>query len=393
MQPQNPHFMKREASMAKKTAAPQQTRKPSNPATAPTLGKVKAGKRNIDIDVRFTIDFLTQLLKTPSPTGYTTQAQHFVRDTLASLKLDTRFNTKGGLIATWQGKSATRPRALTAHVDTLGAMVKEIDPANGRLRLSRLGGFAWNSVEGESCSVITANEKNYRGTILPRKASVHVHSGPEVEKTERSDQTMEVRLDAKVRSGLEVRQLGIDVGDFIAFDPRVEVTDTGFIRSRHLDDKASVACIVGVCKALLDAGLRPSQRTTILVSHFEEVGHGASTGIPADVKELLAVDMAAVGLGQNSDEFSVGICVKDSGGPYSLEMRQQLVQLCQSAEIPYKLDIYPYYGSDVGPVWRSGADVIAGLIGPGVDASHHYERTHVDSLVATMRLIIEFMLA
>ncbi len=379
--------------MAKKIAAPQQPRKPGSSPTAPVLAKVKAGKRNIDIDVRFIVDFLTQLLKTPSPTGYTTQAQHFVRETLTNLKLDTRFNTKGGLIATWQGRSATRPRALTAHVDTLGAMVKEIDPLNGRLHLSRLGGFAWNSVEGESCSVITANEIIYRGTILPHKASVHIHSGPEVERAERSDQTMEVRLDAKVRSGLEVRQLGIDVGDFIAFDPRVEVTDTGFIRSRHLDDKASVACIAGACAALLDAGLRPAQRTTILISHFEEVGHGASTGIPADVKEVLAVDMAAVGPGQNSDEFSVGICVKDSGGPYSLEMRQQLVQLCQSADIPYKLDIYPYYGSDVGPMWRSGADVIAGLIGPGVDASHHYERTHIDSLVATVRLIIEYMLA
>jgi putative aminopeptidase FrvX len=379
--------------MAKKVAAQPQPQKASNPFTAPTLVKIKAGKRNLEIDVPFTVDFLTRLLKTPSPTGYTTQAQHFVRDTLADLKLDTRFNTKGGLIATWQGKSTTRPRALTAHVDTLGAMVKEIDHSTGRLRLSRLGGFAWNSVEGESCSVITANETIYRGTILPHKASVHVHGGQEVEKTDRSDHTMEVRLDAKVRSGVEVRQLGIDVGDFVAFDPRVEVTDTGFIRSRHLDDKASVACIAGACKALLDAGLRPSQRTTLLISHFEEVGHGASTGIPTDVKEMLAVDMAAVGPGQNSDEFSVGICVKDSGGPYSLEMRQQLVQLCQNAEIPYKLDIYPFYGSDVGPVWRSGADVIAGLIGPGVDASHHYERTHIDSLVATIRLIIEFMLA
>jgi putative aminopeptidase FrvX len=378
--------------MAKKITAPLQPRKPASQPAAPAFVKVKAGKRNIDIDVRFTVDFLTQLLKTPSPTGYTTQAQYFVRETLANLKLDTRFNTKGGLIATWQGKAATRPRALTAHVDTLGAMVKEIDPMSGRLRLSRLGGFAWNSVEGETCSVITMSEKIYRGTILPRKASVHVHSGPEVEKSERNDQTMEVRLDAKVRSGLEVRQLGIDVGDFVAFDPRVEVTDTGFIRSRHLDDKASVACIAGACKALLDAGLRPSQRTTILISHFEEVGHGAATGIPADVKEVLAVDMAAVGPGQNSDEFSVGICVKDSGGPYSLEMKQQLVKLCQSAEIPFKLDIYPFYGSDVGPVWRSGADVIAGLIGPGVDASHHYERTHVESLIATVRLIIEYML-
>jgi putative aminopeptidase FrvX len=316
-----------------------------------------------------------------------------VRETLATLKLDTRFNTKGGLIATWQGKSNTRGRALTAHVDTLGAMVKEIDGATGRLRLSKIGGLTWHSVEGETCSIITNSRRVYRGTILPRKASVHVYSGPEVEKSERSDATMEVRLDAKVRSGVETRQLGIEVGDFVTFDPRTEVTDTGFIRSRHLDDKASVACIAAACKALLDAGLRPAQRTTILISHYEEVGHGASTGIPTDVKEVLAVDMAAVGPGQNSDEYSVGICVKDSGGPYSLEMKQLLMQLCQSAEIPYKLDIYPFYGSDVGPVWRSGADVVAGLIGPGVDASHHYERTHVDALIATVRLIIEYMLA
>jgi putative aminopeptidase FrvX len=381
--------------MAKKPVTPPKSAKPVKAAKATSAAQsvsVTAGKRTIIIDVRFMMDFLVQLLKTPSPTGYTEDALRLVRETLANLKLDTRFNTKGGLIATWQGKANTRGRALTAHVDTLGAMVKDIDNATGRLRLSKIGGLTWNSVEGETCTIMTNGRRAYRGTILPRKASVHVHGG-EVEKGERSDGTMEVRLDAKVRSGAETRQLGIEVGDFIAFDPRTEVTDTGFIRSRHLDDKASVACIVAACKALLDAGLRPTQRTTILISHFEEVGHGASTGIPADVKEVLAVDMAAVGLGQNSDEYSVGICVKDSGGPYSLEMKQLLMQLCQSADIPYKLDIYPYYGSDVGPVWRSGADVIAGLIGPGVDASHHYERTHLDSLIATVRLIIEFMLA
>jgi putative aminopeptidase FrvX len=378
--------------MAKKTVPPARPARAAAPA-APQFAPVKAGKRNINIDVRFMVDFLIQLLRTPSPTGYTANALHLVRETLAALKLDTRFNNKGGLIATWQGKSNARGRALTAHVDTLGAMVKEIDSAAGRLRLSRIGGLTWNSVEGETCSIITNSGRVYRGTILPRKASVHVHSGPEVEKSERNDAAMEVRLDAKVRSGLETRQLGIEIGDFVAFDPRTEVTETGFIRSRHLDDKASVACIVAACKALLDAGLRPAQRTTILISHFEEVGHGAATGIPADVKEVLAIDMAAVGPGQNSDEYSVGICVKDSGGPYSLEMKQLLMQLCQGADIPYKLDIYPYYGSDVGPIWRSGADVVAGLIGPGVDASHHYERTHVDSLVATVRLIIEFMLA
>lgn len=363
----------------------------AEPAT--TLAAVTVGPRKLTIDVPFMVDFLVSLLKTPSPTGYARPALQLTQQTLDSLKLETRFNTKGGLIATWQGRSQEQPRALTAHVDTLGAMVKEIERTTGRLRLSKLGGFAWNSVEGEGCSIITASGTVYRGTILPHKASVHIHGGLEVEKSERSDHNMEVRLDAKVRSGKDTRQLGIEVGDFVAFDPRVEVTETGFIRSRHLDDKASVACLVGACKALLDAGLRPAQRTTLLISHFEEVGHGASTGIPADVKELLAVDMAAVGPGQNSDEYSVGICVKDSGGPYSLEMKQQLVRLCQNAHIPYKLDIYPFYGSDVGPAWRSGADVLAGLIGPGVDASHHYERTHIDSLVATVQLLVEFMLA
>lgn len=379
--------------MAKKTVTPARPTRAAASAQTMQFAPVPAGRRNMTIDVRFMVDLLVQLLKTPSPTGYTTHALHLVRETLANLKLDTRFNTKGGLIATWQGKTNSRGRALTAHVDTLGAMVKEIDAASGRLRLSKIGGLSWNSVEGETCSIITHGGRVYRGAIMPHKASVHVHGMSEVEKGERSDTTMEVRLDAKVQSGAETRQLGIEVGDFVAFDARPEVTDTGFIRSRHLDDKASVACIVTACKALLDAGQRPAQRTTVLISHYEEVGHGAATGIPADVKEVLAIDMAAVGPGQNSDEYSVGICVKDSGGPYSPEMKQLLMQLCHNADIPFKLDIYPYYGSDVGPIWRSGADVIAGLIGPGVDASHHYERTHVESLIATVRLIIEFMLA
>ncbi|HSD84578.1 MAG TPA: hypothetical protein VLG46_12000, partial [Anaerolineae bacterium] len=229
--------------MAKKPMTPSKPVKAVAPHPAPQFSPVKAGKRNINIDVRFLVDFLVQLLKTPSPSGYTENALHLVRETLATLKLDTRFNTKGGLIATWQGKANTRGRALTAHVDTLGAMVKEIDNTTGRLRLSKIGGFAWNSVEGETCSLIANNGRVYRGAILPRKASVHIHGGAEVEKGDRSDAGMELRLDAKVHSGAEVRQLGIEVGDFVSFDPRVEVTN-GFIRSRHLDDKACVAAIV-----------------------------------------------------------------------------------------------------------------------------------------------------
>lgn len=383
--------------MAKKPASPKQQRRPARAvlsASSAKSGTRPASQgRSLNIDSRYMIDFLVNLLKIPSPTGHTEEAINYVRDRMGELRLDTRLNNKGALVASWKGKASNRPRAMTAHVDTLGAMVKEIDPGTGRLLLTRIGGVSWTSVETEGCTVITAGGEKIRGSIMPRRASVHIHGSEGVDGLKRNDENMWVRLDARTSSADETRDLGVEVGDFVTFDPRVEVTEAGFIRSRHLDDKAGVACIVGAVKALLDAGLQPSQRVTILISNYEEVGHGASTGIPDDVKELLTVDMAAVGEGQNSDEYSVGICVKDTGGPYHVEMRRKLVALAESASIPYKLDIYPYYGSDGEAAWRAGADMTVGLIGPGVEASHSYERTHRDSLVTTAQLIAQFMLS
>jgi putative aminopeptidase FrvX len=344
-----------------------------------------------NVDVADMTQFLLGLLNIYSPTGDTERAIAYVRKALDALGLETALNAKGALIATWPGQSVDRPRAITAHVDTLGAMVKEIKE-NGRLRLTQVGGYAWNTVEGEGCFVRTALGVVVRGTILPVKASIHVHD-KEVGELERKEENLEVRLDARTKNADETRALGIEVGDFVYLDPRAELTDTGFVRSRHLDDKASVACIYGAIKAMADAELAPTQRTTVLISNFEEVGHGASTGIPADCVELLAVDMAAVGQGQNSDEFSCGICVKDSGGPYHIDMRRKLVELAQNADIPYKLDVYPFYGSDGSAALRAGADLRVGLVGPGVDASHAYERTHQDSLLATARLIVEYLIA
>ena len=345
----------------------------------------------VKVDIDWTTEFLVGLLNTPSPTGDTARAIAYVRDALAAFPLKLALNRKGALIATWPGASTDCPRALTAHVDTLGAMVQEVKD-NGRLRLTQIGGYAWNSVEGEGCTVMTAEGNCCSGTILPTKASVHVH-GQEMRELERKGENMEVRLDARTQSADETRALGIEVGDFVALDPRVQATETGFVRSRHLDDKAGVAVIVGAIKALADAGLQPAQRTTFHISNYEEVGHGASTGIPADVQELLAVDMGAVGDGLQGDEFSVSICVKDSGGPYDLGFRRRLVALCEAADIPYCLDVYPYYGSDGEAAWHAGADLIVGLIGPGVDASHSYERTHQDSLAASVRLLVEYLLS
>jgi putative aminopeptidase FrvX len=202
---------------------------------------------------------------------------------------------------------------------------------------------------------------------------------------------MEVRLDARTTSEEETRDLGINVGDFVVFDTRTEVTE-GFVRSRFLDDKACAANLVAAIQSLAAAGLKPAQTTYFHFSNYEEVGHGASAGIPAEVHELVTVDMAAVGDGQESDEFHATLCVKDSGGPYHHGLGQKLRALADRHGIPYKVDIYPNYGSDGEAFWRAGGDVAVALIGPGVDASHNYERTHTEALEATTRWVMAYLL-
>jgi putative aminopeptidase FrvX len=342
------------------------------------------------IDTKYMINFLTGLLNTPSPTGFTEAAINFTEKALSSFAgLQFSRTRKGALVVKWEGQKNDHPRALTAHVDTLGAMVKEIK-SNGRLKLTKLGGYAWNTVEGEGCTIFTLDGKELRGSLLINKASTHVH-GSATGDTKRDDAAMEVRLDVKSNSAEDTAAFGIHVGDFVAFDPRVEVTN-GFIRSRHLDDKACVANIVTAVKAFSDAKLKPLQTTYLLISNYEEVGHGASAGIPAEVEELVAVDMAAVGEGQTSDEFFASICVKDSGGPYHHGLSTHLRKLADQYEIPYKVDIYPYYGSDGEAFWRAGGNVRVALIGPGVDASHNYERTHTDALIATTDWLLAYLM-
>ena len=343
-----------------------------------------------EIDTHFLVEFATGLLNTPSPTGMAEAGIEFTRRALADFSgLQLALTRKGALVAAWPGQRDDAPRALTAHVDTLGAMVKEIK-SNGRLKLTQLGGYAWNTVEGEGCTVFAADGQQHRGAILLSTASAHVHAG-KVNETRRDGDNMEVRLDLRTASREETEGFGIRVGDFVAFDPRVEVNN-GFLRSRHLDDKASVACLVAAVKAMHDAGLQPAQKTYLHISNYEEVGHGAAAGIPADAAELVSVDMAAVGDGQTSDEFHATLCVKDSGGPYHHGLSNRLRELAEANDIAYRVDIYPYYGSDGEAYWRAGGDVAVALIGPGVDASHNYERTHLDALVATTRWILAYLL-
>ena len=344
-----------------------------------------------EIDRSYILKILSDLLHIPSPTGFTDQAIGFIDDTLKSLGLRPSKTRKGGLVVHLEGNSEERPRALTAHVDTLGAVVKEIK-SNGRLRLSQVGGFAWNTVEGESCQIFTRSGKVYSGSLLIVKASSHIFA-KEVNELERNNANMEVRLDEITFTDEGTRQLGIEVGDIVAFDPRVFISENGFIRSRYLDDKSSVACILSVIKTFVDQDITPEQRTTFHFSIYEEEGHGAATGFPDDLHDLVAVDMAVVGEGQNSDEFHTTICAKDSRGPYHYRFTRELVDIAEASNIPYKMDTYPFYGSDGEAYWRAGGDVRVALIGPGVDASHNYERTHMDALVATTNLIFAYLMS
>ncbi|HEY4544227.1 MAG TPA: M42 family metallopeptidase [Tissierellaceae bacterium] len=343
----------------------------------------------MQLEVYYITEQLKNLLSIPSPTGNTEKAIDFLESEFKSLNLKTRRNNKGGLIATLPGEITEEEITLSAHVDTLGAMVKEIKP-NGRLKLTQIGGYAWSTIEGEYVNIETLDGDTYSGTVLTTKSSVHVH-GSETTTIERNQDNMEIRLDEKVESKGDVLDLGINVGDFIHIDPKIEFTESGFIKSRHLDDKAGVVSILAIAKYFVDNNISPKYTTNFYISNYEEVGHGASSNMPEKTVEFLAIDMAAPGEGQTSDEFSVTICAKDSSGPYDLNMRRKLTHLAKKEGLSYKVDIYPSYGSDASAALRAGNDIRAGLIGPGVDASHSYERTHIEAIQNTVRLAILYL--
>lgn len=336
-----------------------------------------------------TIDYITQLTAIPSPTGFTRHIMDWVQTEVEEMGYVATRTPKDGLLVTIKGANDDKHRLLTAHLDTLGAMVRAIKP-DGRLKIALVGGFTYNAIEGENCTIHVAKTgRQLSGTILLHQTSVHVYR--DAGKLERQQDNMEIRLDEKVKTAEETRALGIEVGDFISFDPRTVVTETGFIKSRHLDDKVSAAILLNLLKTYKAEQVELPYTTHVYFSSFEEVGHGANSSIPAKTVEYIAVDMGAMGDDQQTDEYTVSICVKDASGPYHYGLRQHLVALAEQEQIPYKLDIYPYYGSDASAAMSAGAEVRHGLLGAGIESSHAYERTHIDSVQATERLVDAYL--
>ncbi len=340
-------------------------------------------------DLTYTADVLLRLLNTPSPTGLTEEAVRLVEGELAQLNVAGERTKKGALRWTLPGPAGGKMIAFSAHLDTLGAMVKELKP-NGRLALTQLGGYDWATVEGEYAQVHLQGGGAIGGTVVNIKQSTHVH-GPELRDLRRDAANMELRLDAVTRSAADTRALGVEVGDFVSWDARAVLTESGYLKGRHLDDKAAVAIFLAVTRALQKQQAKLAHTAHFYLSTYEEVGHGAAHGIPEDTDELIAVDMAAIGSGQNSDEHHVTLCVKDSSGPYDHALGNRLRAVANRVGLELRTDIYPYYGSDASAAWRAGGDYPAALIGPGVDASHAYERTHLDALEATGKLMLAYL--
>ena len=332
-----------------------------------------------------TIDYLKKLTSIPSPTGFTREVADYLVEEVERLGYKAIRTNKGGVNVIVKGKDDSKHRVVTAHVDTLGAMVRAVK-ADGRLKMAKIGGYPWNMIEGENCLVhVASTGKTVSGTILIHQTSTHVYK--DAGTAERTEDNMEVRLDAKVRSEKETRNLGIDVGDFISFDPRTIITETGFIKSRFLDDKVSAAILLDLLRKYKAENIELPHTTHFMFSVFEEVGHGANSNLPKEAVEYLAVDMGAMGDDQQTDEYKVSICVKDARGPYNYEFRNHLVRLAKDKDIQYKLDIYPYYGSDASAAMRAGAEVKHALLGAGIESSHSYERTHIDSVEQTHRMV------
>ena len=333
----------------------------------------------------FAVEKTCELLAIDSPSGFTDGAIRYVKEEFEALGFSATVTEKGGVLIDLGGaESADGGLLLEAHADTLGGMVAELK-GNGRLRITNLGGMRAENAECENVRVYTRDGNVYEGTLQLNNPSVHVNG--EYADTKRSFNTTEIVLDEDVSSKNDLRCLGIEVGDIVAFEPRTRVTESGYIKSRFLDDKLSVGILLGFAKYVKDNEIVLPRRTYVHVTVYEEVGHGGAASVPAGVTEAISVDMGCVGDGLECTERQVSICAKDSHGPYNYNMVGRLIAAAKAEGADYAVDVYPFYGSDVEATLSAGYDIRHGLIGAGVYASHGYERSHKDGVRNTLLVL------
>ena len=338
--------------------------------------------------MEYVLSMLKKLMACHSPSGFTGPVAALAAAEFRSLGFPARLTKKGCVLAELGGEG--NPLALSAHIDTLGGMVAEIK-SNGRLRLTRIGGLQANNVEAENCVIHTRFGKTFSGTMQLNQPSAHTNE--KYAESKRDFEGMEVVIDEDTDSREATEALGIAVGDFVCFDPRTVITETGYLKSRFLDDKLSAAILFGIAREIKDGALKPRRKVYACLTVYEEVGHGCSAIVPEDVAELLCVDMGCVGEGLGCNERKVSICAKDSCGPYDYDMTTALIRIAKEQNLAYAVDVYPHYCSDADAALSAGRDLRHALIGPGVYASHGYERSHLEGVENTLALIRGYLTA
>ncbi len=337
------------------------------------------------LDTKYILELAKEILMIHSPSGFTKDVSARIELEADKYGLSYERTKKGNTIITLEGSSSYTV-GLAVHVDTLGAMIRSIS-ATGEIKFTTIGGPLWATLDGEYCTIQTRAGKNYTGTFLSTSPAVHVFK--DAKSKPRDPENMYVRIDEVVKTKKDVLDLGIGVGNFIFIDPKTTITDSGFVKSRFLDDKINVASIFGMIKYLKDNKIVPKYTLKFIISTYEEVGHGASF-IP-ELDEMIAVDMGCVGDDLTCTEFDVSICPKDSTGPYDYDLTNRLVKTAEDNKISHAVDIYPFYGSDVSAAIRGGNDFKGALCGPGVHASHGMERTHIKGIEATIELLLNYV--
>ena len=329
-----------------------------------------------------------QLLAIDSPSGFTDRAAKWVCAEFQQMGFNAALTTKGGVLVDLGGSDTRDGLLLEAHADTLGGMVSQIK-GTGCLKITNLGGMNANNAETENVRVYTRDGRVYEGTAQLHDPSIHVNGG--YNDVKRGWDNVEIVLDEDVKTAADTQALGIQVGDMVCFEPRTRRTATGYLKSRFLDDKLSVGILLGFAKYLKDNAITPARRVYAHITVYEEVGHGGSASVPEGVTEAISVDMGCVGDGLTCTERQVSICAKDSGGPYSYQVVGKLIEAAKKTNADYAVDVYPHYGSDVEATLRAGCDIRHGLIGAGVFASHGYERSHIDGVFNTLKVLCGYL--
>ena len=340
------------------------------------------------IDLSYLLKTMQALIDTPSPTGYYVKIKPVLEKIAEELGYTVSYDHRDTAYIRVEGQDPSKTVCVSSHADTLGFMVRAIN-GDGTLRIRALGGINYANVEGENVTVHTRDGRTYTGMLACAHHSSHAFD--DAASMARNENTVHVLLDEQVNSADAVRTLGICHGDYVSIDPRFTVTEKGFIKSRFIDDKASVACVLTALKYMKEKGLKPKYNTVFAITMYEEIGLGG-VRVPEEISEYLAVDIAILGPDSDGSEQKVSICAKDASLPYDYDFTGRLIEAAKKAECDYAVDLFYRYGSDAGAAIRAGNNLRAALIGMGVYASHGVERTHITGVENTAKLVLAYLL-